>query len=1039
MSRNHRRAALAVALLGLAVRAVPLLAQEPLPPPGMPSVGATMPPPVAKPRPVLTPGQQPVLQPVLEPGLTPGTVPVVIPTKEFEPKDIRTKGAAPANLTAVATGPFAVEINWQDVPGAIGYKVYRLIQGGVPVVRDVAPLSSAKLPLEGRRPTAVLKEAGRTPATSARFTDSGLLPATTFSYVVESVYPDTIIPGKTPPVSVTMPGAPPVTGLTAKATGIKTPEQDGYRVELTWGPAPGAARYMISQFQNMPPIATVSAAQSAADQPPATYSYIDDRHFGPDLKDRIIGQEKYIFGVSPASYYYQVLPVYVLGSMELVADKATAPGVAVQIPSQVVDARPPGTAPAGVTAVASGIQSVVVKWNEVPWSTGYRVYSSAAATGPFLGEYSLALPTPRTIAPQSYIDGWLVPGSTTYYKVEAFYADSSPGASQVVSATTPIPPPLAGLVGKGYALSAELSWNASAGASAYYVYRDGKKVAQLLGQSSYLGSSGPQTTYSEQVPPGTYTYKVLPVYTWNPNESLDLLRQPSVTVTVNFPTIKGFADTHTHPFANLAAGGRLFWGAAFGPIQAALALCNPWHGEGGLADWLGNIKAGFRIGHHTGGYPNFDGWPTWNTLDHQQMYSDWILRAYEGGLRLMVAHAVNNSLICSVINKAPDRSCDDMEAVDLQIQAAEQMQAYIDAERGGPGKGWFRIAYTPQQARQIIMDGKLAVVLGIEVDKLFGCGIGECDAATVDAKLAQYYNKGIRHLYPVHFADNAFGGYALGGGTEKLLFGANSMAASKGGLLAGTAPTEENCSSRFAQSCNQRGLTALGGHLITSMMNKGMIIDIDHMGMHTTDGVLALTSPRHYPVLSGHTGFVGTAMPGHSSERDKSDGWLAAMKTDGGMVSVGLTAGEALSYTPSWRAPIANNCNGTSKTFAQGYLYAVDKMGGPDVAAVGLATDQFLNELTGPRFDNHCPGQDPATKVTYPFTARTGASLGKSHSGNRDFDYNLEGLAHFGLLPDLIQDLKNNGMTDRDLDPLFRSAEGYIRVWERAVASVPVP
>lgn len=50
----------------------------------------------------------------------------------------------------------------------------------------------------------------------------------------------------------------------------------------------------------------------------------------------------------------------------------------------------------------------------------------------------------------------------------------------------------------------------------------------------------------------------------------------------------------------------------------------------------------------------------------------------------------------------------------------------------------------------------------------------------------------------------------------------------------------------------------------------------------------------------------------------------------------------------------------------------------------------------------------------------------------RDFDINLDGLAHYGMLPDFIQDLKNSGMGEADLQPLFRSAEEYIRVWERA-------
>jgi len=35
------------------------------------------------------------------------------------------------------------------------------------------------------------------------------------------------------------------------------------------------------------------------------------------------------------------------------------------------------------------------------------------------------------------------------------------------------------------------------------------------------------------------------------------------------------------------------------------------------------------------------------------------------------------------------------------------------------------------------------------------------------------------------------------------------------------------------------------------------------------------------------------------------------------------------------------------------------------------------------------------------------------------------------MLPDFIQDRKNLGLTGEDLLPLFRSAEEYIRVWEK--------
>ncbi len=41
-------------------------------------------------------------------------------------------------------------------------------------------------------------------------------------------------------------------------------------------------------------------------------------------------------------------------------------------------------------------------------------------------------------------------------------------------------------------------------------------------------------------------------------------------------------------------------------------------------------------------------------------------------------------------------------------------------------------------------------------------------------------------------------------------------------------------------------------------------------------------------------------------------------------------------------------------------------------------------------------------------------------------------MAHIGLMPELIEDARRDGVTDEELEPLFRSAEGYLRMWERA-------
>ncbi len=113
-----------------------------------------------------------------------------------------------------------------------------------------------------------------------------------------------------------------------------------------------------------------------------------------------------------------------------------------------------------------------------------------------------------------------------------------------------------------------------------------------------------------------------------------------------------------------------------------------------------------------------------------------------------------------------------MPEIDLQLQAAKSFQTWLDGQYGGAGKGWFQIVTDPVQATNAIQQGKLAVVLGIEVDNLFNCHVqgsnapvnGEgptcdatCDATYVSQQLTKYYNLGVRHIFPVHNFDNAFG------------------------------------------------------------------------------------------------------------------------------------------------------------------------------------------------------------------------------------------------------------------------------------------
>ena len=101
-----------------------------------------------------------------------------------------------------------------------------------------------------------------------------------------------------------------------------------------------------------------------------------------------------------------------------------------------------------------------------------------------------------------------------------------------------------------------------------------------------------------------------------------------------------------------------------------------------------------------------------------------------------------------------------MDGVRLQAKRLRELQDYVDAQSGGPGKGWFRIVTTPFEARRVINQGKLAVVMGIEVSKLFDCGVQdgqpECTAEQVDARLKEVYDLGVRDMELVNKFDNGF-------------------------------------------------------------------------------------------------------------------------------------------------------------------------------------------------------------------------------------------------------------------------------------------
>ena len=652
-----------------------------------------------------------------------------------------------------------------------------------------------------------------------------------------------------------------------------------------------------------------------------------------------------------------------------------------------------------------------------------------------------------------------------------------------------------------------------------------------------------------------------------------------------------------------------------------------WHGAhsvlfdtigAGTYDMAGNVDAS-NIDTPAGpfgpnapfGAPAFNAWPTWTTTVHQQVYYKWLERAYIGGLRLMVMMAVNSEAACRTGNHLADVDCrmsmlppdrlweldfyDDrfelcdgtncpapapgdlplppLPPIELQLQAAYEFEDWLNQQ---PGGGWFRIVRSSDESRQAIAEGKLAVVLSIEVDHLFNCHATNsgpdfpngdprpaCTETDVLEAIDKYYDKGVRHIFPVHNFDNAFAGaatwinslnianramdghwweveecppgiaslappaddgYAMKvslGIFENLLIAVGFpefdffcsdevfdyflACALDPSLVCDDPPADPpGCTSLIyeqepeyadngqSNSCNQRGLTSdemyfdnrpepigmtpgLGTFLIDALMDKGMLIDIDHMSIRSLNSTLTLAESRDYPLLASHGQFFEVQKKFYTDpesregrhERLRTREQLDRLADLGSLVAVMLKddaqpdfmrTKQTLPYLSTTGMPeIRDDCRHSTKSWAQAYQYAVDVLGGP--VAVGSDWNGVAQHL-GPRFGNQgCGGSatviigvfDPddggagesraeersaqektGDQLQYPFTLPGFGTFDKQVTGQKTFDFNYDGLAHIGMMPDMLGDLLQIGLREQDLNPLMQSAEAYVTLWEKA-------
>ncbi|MFA5938755.1 MAG: hypothetical protein WC809_05315 [Sinimarinibacterium sp.] len=544
---------------------------------------------------------------------------------------------------------------------------------------------------------------------------------------------------------------------------------------------------------------------------------------------------------------------------------------------------------------------------------------------------------------------------------------------------------------------------------------------------------------------------------------------------VDQPVI-GFAEVHTHmamghemsdgktivgPSAGGAMYGQMFH--RFG-VPHALEDCADFHGPNGSRDPEATILDMSPLAlHDTQGWPSFVDWPAYDSQLHQAMYYKWVERAWKAGLRIMVSEGTNIAALCEVAKvymttvnpDAQSFDCNDMNLGVGQVKYLYQLQDYVDAQEGGPGKGWFRIVKDPAEARRVINDGKLAVVPGLEFANLFNCSVtfdplgnetAGCTKEDIDRQIDEVWELGVRELFPYHDVNSALGGTGIFDGLALNLVGYYGTGAfwqtydcpetGEGEAYfydAGAYMYDPSAPSGFGddpvtgalidnlqgplptyptgrRQCNARGMTELGQYAMQKLMAKKFVIDIDHAELSIKQDMIDMAKAQTpaYPLISAHGGHGGI-----STQQARE---ILAL---GGLI---------YPFKPNGKGHV---------DFIQ-KLKPIWPEGRPMAVGYGMDANGIADRAT-PRG----AGSEP---VQYPFTLFQGTDWGPQFAGIAPVTFNLQtvpesgktwnidevGTAHYGMVADYVEEIRIEGGQEA-LDALYNSAEAYLQMWEQTV------
>jgi len=309
------------------------------------------------------------------------------------------------------------------------------------------------------------------------------------------------------------------------------------------------------------------------------------------------------------------------------------------------------------------------------------------------------------------------------------------------------------------------------------------------------------------------------------------------------------------------------------------------------------------------------------------------------------------------------------------------------------------LARSPAAARAALRDtDKMVVIHSIEGGRMILTEPG-------DARF--WAARGVALITVTHLLDDELGG-----------------AASNEGLLGWML---NPAAARKRRRGRDRGLTERGREVIVELDRAGILVDLTHMSPQSIAETLVITGEHGIPPVVTH----GKLSAIQDTERAFTDAQVVEIYRQGGVFNLAVSGGSLRARDSTVSEP-EGYCAGSLDGFRWHYETLQDILDAELESLFGVSARDELTEAQRTAL---------ATGWASDWNGGIGHSAPKYGRGQCEpldarptppLALDTLGLAHPGLLPQYWQRLEEDGMS---MDPMLRSTERFLQLWERALSS----